>query len=73
MPANNPRLRLRLFALIALFAALAVGVGLPLFLKAQGGTVADPEGLRSMQFAILGGGIGLAIALFVMSFFSKKG
>ncbi|MBS8228328.1 hypothetical protein [Vannielia litorea] len=68
MAVNNPRLRLRLFALIALLAALAMGLGLPALLKAQGGTVSDPEALNRIVFSILGGGIGLAAVLFALSF-----
>ena len=69
---SNPRLALRLFAVIAAITALAMGVGLPALLGAQdGANVSDPEALATITRSILGGGMGLALVLFVASFFVR--
>lgn len=71
---RNPRLQLRLFGLIAIVGALAVGLGIPaLLLSAEGTYVGDPEGLGRIVSSILGGGIGLGLVLIAASFFVRPG
>jgi hypothetical protein len=68
----NVRLMLRLFGLIVIAGALAMGLGLPALLLAQEGSrVTDPEGLKRITNSILGGGIGLGVVLFGLSFLAK--
>lgn len=60
-----------MLAILAIVAALALGVGLPALLSQGADTTVDMERLNAIRFPILGGGFGLGIFFLCLSFFSK--